>query len=108
MGLADRDYMRAPPRQRGRTTRLDAAPTDGVIWETTVNSWPAARPRHRHRRLMGLALWISGGTAVFTALWAIACAMIGAQWHGQGSTFTPHTTQSNSHTEEGNHAARRK
>ncbi len=55
MGLADRDYMRAPPRQRGRTTRLDAAPTDGVIREATVNSWSAARPRHRHRRLMRLA-----------------------------------------------------
>nr|WP_253069947.1 hypothetical protein [Sphingomonas sp. H160509] len=57
---------------------------------------------------MGIAFWIAGGTAVFTALWAIACAMIGAQWHGQGTTFTSHTTQSNSHTEEGNHAARRK
>lgn len=108
MGLADRDSMRAPPRQGGCTTRLDAAPTDGVIWEATVNSLPAGRPRHRHRRLMGLAFWITGGTAVFTTLWAIACAMIGAQWHGQGTTFTPHTTQSDSHTEGGNHAARRK
>jgi len=108
MGLPDRDYMRAPPTQRGCTTRLDAAPTVGVIWEATVNSSPAARPRHRHRRLIGLASWIAGGTAVFTALWAIACAMIVAQWQGQGTTFTPHTTQSDSHTEGGSHAARRK
>ena len=106
MGLADRDYIRAPPRQRGRTTRLDAAPTDGVIWGAAVDPSPGTRPRHRHRRLMALTFWIAGGTAVFTVLWAIACAMIGAQWHGQGTTFTPHTTQSDSHIGGSNHAAR--
>lgn len=106
MGLAERDYMRAPPRQRGRTTRLDAAPTDGVIWGATVDPSPEATPRHRHRRLIALTFWIVGGTAVFTALWAIACAMIGAQWQGQGATFTPHTTQSDSRTGGSNHAAR--
>ena len=51
MALADRDYMRDPPRQRGRTTRLDAAPIDGVIWEAPVNPSPAAAPPHRHRRV---------------------------------------------------------
>lgn len=106
MGLAERDYMRAPPRQRGRTTRLDAAPTDGVIREATVDPSPAARPRHRHRRLMALTLWIAGVTAVFTALWAITCAMIGAQLQGPGTTFTPQTTQSDSHTGGSNHATR--
>ncbi|WP_165899726.1 hypothetical protein [Sphingomonas sp. PP-CE-1G-424] len=55
---------------------------------------------------MALTFWIVGGTAVFTALWAIACAMIGAQWHGQGATFTPHTTQSDSRTGGSDHAAR--
>jgi hypothetical protein len=106
MGLADRDYIRAPPRQLGRTTRLDAAPTDGVIWGAAVDPSPEARKRHRHRRLMALTFWIAGGTAILTALWAIACAMIGAQWHGQGTTFTPHTTQSDSHIGGSNHAAR--
>ncbi|WP_165886581.1 hypothetical protein [Sphingomonas sp. PP-F2F-A104-K0414] len=55
---------------------------------------------------MALTFWIVGGTAVFTALWAIACAMIGAQWHGQGATFTPHTTQSDPRTGGSNHATR--
>lgn len=73
MALADRDYMRDHPRQRGRTTRLDAAPTDGVIWEATVDSSPATKPPHRHRRAILLALWLAGATVVFTALWAIGC-----------------------------------
>ena len=106
MALADRDYMRDPPRQRGRTTRLDAAPTDGVIWEATVDTSPAAEPPFRHRRVIMLALWLAGGIAVFAALWGIGCAMVAAGWHGQGTTFTPHTTQSDSHIGGSNHAAR--
>ena len=106
MALADRDYMRDPPRQRGRTTRLDAAPTDGVIWEATVDRSPADKPRHRHRRAIELALWLTGGIAVFTALWVIGCAMIAAQWHGQGTTFTPPAAHSGSHTGGSNHGAR--
>lgn len=105
MALADRDYMRDPPRQRGRTTRLDAAPIDGVIWEAPVNPSPAAAPPHRHRRAIVLALWLAGATAVFAALWAIACAMIAAQWHGQGTTFTPPTTQAKPQAGGNNHGA---
>jgi len=105
MALADRDYMRDPPRQRGRTTRLDAAPTDGVIWEAKVNPSPAAARPHRHRRGIMLALWLAGGVAVFAALWAIGCAMIAAQWHGQGTTFTPPSTQAKPQAGGNNHGA---
>ena len=105
MALADRDYMRDPPRPRGRTTRLDAAPTDGVIWEATVDPSPASDPPNRHRRGIMLALWLAGGVAVFAALWAIGCAMIAAQWHGQGTTFTPPSTQAKPQAGGNNHGA---
>ena len=106
MGLADRDYMRSPSAQRGRATRLNAASTDGVIWEANTDRSPAANRLPWRRRMVALALWLTGGTAVFTLLWAIACAMIGAQWHGQGTTFTPKTTRSNLLTVGSDHAAR--
>ena len=105
MALADRDYMRDPPRPRGRTTRLDTAPTDGVIWEATVDPSPVAEPPHRHRRAIMLAMWLTGGVAVFAAMWAIGCAMIAAQWHGQGTTFAPASTQGKPQSGGNNHGA---
>lgn len=106
MGLADRDYMRSPSAQRGRATRLNVAPTDGVIWEAGVDHSPAANHLPWRRRMAVLTLWLTAGTAVFTFLWAIACAMIGAQWHGQGTTFTPKTMRGNLHARGSDHAAR--
>ncbi len=105
MALADRDYMRDPPRQRGRTTRLDAVPTDGLIEDATVDPSPTDIPPHRRRRAIVLALWLAGGIAVFAAMWAIACAMVAAQWHGQGTTFTPPSTQGKSQSGGNNHGA---
>lgn len=106
-GSVDRlAYMRDPPRQRGHTTCLDAAPTDGVIWQATVDRSPAYKPRHHRRRAIELTLCLTGGIAVFAALWAIGCAMIAAKWHGQGTTFTPPAGHSGSHTEGSNHGAR--
>jgi len=105
MALADRDYMRDPPRQRGRTTHLDTAPTDGVIWEATVDTLPAATPPRRHRRVIVLALCLAGGVAVFAAMWAIGCAMVAAEWHGQGTTFTPPSTQAEPQAGGDNHGA---
>jgi len=105
MALADRDYMRNPPKQRGRTTRLDAAPTDGVIWEATPDRAPATEPPYRLRRGIILALWLAGATAVFATMWAIACAMVAAQWHGQGTTFTPPSTQGKPQSGGDNHGA---
>ncbi|MBD8546675.1 hypothetical protein IFT82_07935 [Sphingomonas sp. CFBP 8760] len=52
-----------------------------------------------------LALWLAGGVAVFAALWAIGCAMIAAQWHGQGTTFTPPSTQAKPQAGGNNHGA---
>ena len=106
MGLADRNYMRSPSAQRGRASRLNAAPTDGIIWEEKADNSPAANHMPWRRRMVALALWLTAGTAVFTFLWAIACAMIGAQWHGQGTTFTPKTTRGNLHTGGSDHATR--
>lgn len=106
MGLADRDYMRSPPGRRGRTTRLDTPPIDGIIWEAKAKGSPGAEPPLRRRRAIVLALSLAGGTAVFTILWAIACAMIAAQWHGEGTTFAPPTMQGNADIGESNHGAR--
>lgn len=105
MALADRDYMRDPPRPRGRTTRLDAAPTDGVIWEATVDPSPAAAAPHRHRRAIVMAAWLAVGIAVFAAMWAIGCAMVAGQWHGRGTTFTPASTHGKSQSGGSNHGA---
>lgn len=105
MALADRDYMRDPPRPRGRTTRLDAPATDGVIWEATVDPSPASDPPYRHRRGIMLALWLASGITAFAALWAIGCAMVAGQWHGQGTTFTPASTHGKSQSGGNNHGA---
>lgn len=105
MGLADRDYMRSPASSPGRTTRLDDAPNDGIIWEATARRPRSATGLRRPRRLIASVLWLAGGTAVFTALWAIGCAIIGAQWHGQGRTFTLSTAQGEPHRGD-NHGVR--
>jgi len=106
MGLADRDYMRNPNGQRGRATRLNTVPTDGVIFDANACHRRASISLPRRRRMTKLLIWLTGGTAVFTILWAIACAMIGAQWHGQGATFTPADVQKSSTTVENDHGAR--
>jgi len=106
MGLADRDYMRSPTRHRDRITRLNNAPTEGVILEARAIRSPAAKWPPRRRQMCVLALWLAGGAAVFTILWAIACAIIGAQWHGQGTTFTPTTAQNKAQVGGSNHGAR--
>lgn len=93
MGLADRDYMRNPNGQRGRATRLHAVPTDGVIFAANADHRRGSIRLPRRRRMTTLLIWLTSGTAVFTILWAVACAMIGAQWHGQGTTFTPADVQ---------------
>ncbi len=106
MGLTDRDYMRNPNTQWGRATRLNAAPTDGVILEANMGRPRASNPRPRRRRMTTLLIWLTSGTAVFTTLWAIACAMIGAQWHGQGATFTPTDVQKKPTIVGSDHGAR--
>ena len=106
MGLADRDYMRHPNAQRGRATRLNAVPTDGITLEAnTVNS---RAPNRLPRRgwMTKLVIWLTGGTVVFTILWAIACAMIGAQWQGQGATFRPAAVQDKPAIVGSDHGAR--
>ena len=106
MGLADRDYMRNPNGQRGRATRLNAVPTDGVILEANVDHRRGSIGLPRRRRMTTLLIWLTSGTAVFTTLWAIACAMIGAQWHGQGATFTTTDVQKKPIIVGSNHGAR--
>lgn len=106
MGLTDRDYMRNPNTQWGRATRLNAAPTDGIILEANMGRPRASNPRPRRRRITMLVLWLTGGTAAFTVLWAIACAMVGAQWQGQGTTFTPIDVQDKPTIVGNNHGAR--
>lgn len=106
MGLADRDYMRNPNGQRGRATRLYAAPTDGVIFEADAVVRRGSIRLPRRRRMTTLLIWLTSGTAVFTILWAVACAMIGAQWHGQGTTFTPADVQKKPDLVGSDHGAR--
>ena len=106
MGLADRDYISNPNGQRGRATPLNAVPTDGVIFEGNPDHRRGSIRLPQRRRMATLLFWLIGGTAAFTILWAIACAMIGAQWHGQGATFTPADVQKNSTTVGSDHGAR--
>jgi len=106
MGLADRDYMRDPNGQRGRVTRLNAVPTDGVIFKANADHRRGSIRLPRRRRMTTILIWLTSGVAVFTILWAIACAMIGAQWHGQGTTFTPADVQKNPTMVESVHGAR--
>lgn len=104
--VTDRDYMRNTNTQWGRATRLNAAPTDGIILEANMGRPRASNPRPRRRRITMLVLWLTGGTAAFTVLWAIACAMVGAQWQGQGTTFRPIDVQDKPTIVGNNHGAR--
>lgn len=105
MALTDRDHLQDQPAPRGRASRLDAPPTDGVIWEATADRAPTVKSPDGRRGAIVLALWLIGGIAGFTAIWGIACALIAAEWHDQGATFTPPVAQEKSHTGETIHGA---
>lgn len=95
MGLSDRDWRRAAPGRWGATVDLDRS-TVRIIEGTASRIEYSNLPREgRRRRRSSVRAIILGLIAIisFTAGWAIACGLIGAQWQGRGGVFEPPADQ---------------
>ena len=68
---------------------MDGSVVDGMRWDVGRDEFVSSPPKVKNRLRVRLAAWLALALGVFTFAWAIACAVVGAEWAGQGPVFEP-------------------
>lgn len=89
MGLADRDYMKEASRRTAKVRRMDGSTVNGLRWDGRRNEFVTSHKPPTNHWLLRRIAWAALALGVFTFGWAIACAIVEAEWAGKGPVFEP-------------------
>ncbi|WP_267381399.1 MULTISPECIES: hypothetical protein [unclassified Sphingomonas] len=73
---------------------MDGSTVDGLRWDGRRNEFVTSHRPVTNQRILRRAAWAALALGVFTFIWAIACAIVGAEWAGKGPVFVPPASSS--------------